>query len=268
MTTSQKVIKYLAMAFAILLMVSIISGIVSAVGLFGGFLTGDATTDELKTYEITPSTEILFLDVEIGAADLAIKEADTFRVESNLKNLTVKEKNGTLTIKEKTSLGRYNGAELTLYLPVNTEFKKAKITTGAGRFTADSLIAGDLTLELGAGEVYIDRIFASSADIDGGAGKLTIAHGSLTNLDLDMGVGQLNLTAELYGGGELDLGVGESNITLLGPEENYSVDIEKGLGCITVDGKSVSSYGKSGNGRSFIDISGGIGAIHLNFKEN
>lgn len=268
MTTLQKVIKYAALAFALFLALSIIGGIVSGVALIGGIVDSDATTDDLKTYEITPSTEILFLDVEIGAADFAIKEADAFLVESNLKNLTVEQKNGTLTVKEKTKFGRYNDATLTLYIPKDKGFKTADIVTGAGRFTADALIANELTLMLGAGEVYLKELGAtSSAHIVGGAGKLTVAGGTLTNLELEMGVGQLNLTATLYGNNELDLGVGETNITLIGPKENYSVDIEKGLGGITVDGKSVSDYGCTGNGQGFIDIDGGIGAIHLNFKE-
>ncbi|MBE6662592.1 MAG: DUF4097 domain-containing protein [Ruminococcaceae bacterium] len=268
MTTAQKIIKYLAIAFAVFLAVSIIGGILGGVALLGGIVDGDTTTDDLKTYEIDPLADIVCLDIEIGAADFAIKEADTFLVESNLKNLTVEESNGTLTIKEKTKFGRYNDTKLTLYIPKDKGFRKADIETGAGRFTADSLIANELTLELGAGEVYLNKLgAASSAHIAGGAGKLTIANGTLCNLELEMGVGQLNLTADLYGKNELDLGVGESNITLIGPEENYSVDIEKGLGGITVNGKSVSDYGRVGNGQGLVEINGGIGAIHLNFKK-
>ena len=41
MTTAQKVIKYLAIAFAIFLTVSIIGGILSAVGFLGGLLSDD-----------------------------------------------------------------------------------------------------------------------------------------------------------------------------------------------------------------------------------
>lgn len=264
MTTAQKVIKYLAMAFAVLLIVTIIGGIVSAVGLLGGFLTGDAVMDEVKTYAV--SSCITSLDIEIGAADFIIKEADSFSVESNLKNLTVREKNGTLTIAEKSHFGsRYGGAMLTLYVPAETVFEKADIVTGAGKFTADALYADTLRLVLGAGEVSIGYLSATTAaDIDGGAGKLTIAGGKLCHLDLDMGVGQLNLTSSVMGNSELDLGVGESNITLIGDEENYAIDIDKGIGSITVNGKSVSDYGSSG-GENRIEINGGIGAIHLTF---
>ena len=61
MTTFQKVIKYLAMAFALFLIVSIIGGILSMFGLFGGFFGGDAVTEDIKTYEV--SSDIQSLEV-------------------------------------------------------------------------------------------------------------------------------------------------------------------------------------------------------------
>lgn len=233
-----------------------------------GFFGGDAVTEDVKTY--TVSTDISALEVKINAADFAIKQGERFFVESNLKYLTVEDKNGILTIKETKKFGiTYTGAVLTLYLPADTVLEKANITTGAGRLTIDYLSADTMNLELGAGEVKIDTLIAASdADIDGGAGKITISGGALHNLDLDMGVGQLNLSSALTGESELDLGVGESNITVIGNKEDYKLDIEKGIGNITVDGTGVSNIKAQGNGSNSIELSGGIGAIHLKFKES
>lgn len=268
MTTFQKVIKYLAMAFAIFLAVSIIGGILRMFGLFGGFFGGDAVTEDVKTY--TVSSNIGSLEVKINAADFTIKQGESFCVESNLKNLTVEDKDGVLTIKEAKTFGTtYTGAVLTLYVPADTVFEKASITTGAGRLTVEHLSAHTMALELGAGEVKIDTLIATSdADIDGGAGKITIAGGALHDLDLDMGVGQLNLTSQLTGENEFDLGVGESNITVIGNKDDYKLDIEKGIGNINIDGASVSNMKDSGNGSNSIEISGGIGAINLDFAED
>ena len=104
-------------------------------------------------------------------------------------------------------------------------------------------------------------------DIDGGAGRITISDGALHNLDLDMGVGQLNLTSALTGESDFDLGIGESNITVIGNKDDYKLDIEKGIGNITVDGTSVSNIKEYGNGNNSIEVSGGIGAINLRFQE-
>ena len=268
MTTAQKVIKYLAIAFAIFLTVSIIGGILSMFGLFGGFFGGDAVTEDIKTYAV--SSDIQSLDVKINAADFTIKQGESFSVESNLKHLTVEDKNGVLTIKETKKFGStYTGAVLTLYVPVDTVFEKADITTGAGRLTVDHLSAGRMNFELGAGEVIIETLIATTAvDIEGGAGKITISGGALHNLDLEMGVGQFNLTSALTGECDFDLGVGESNITVIGNKDDYKLDIEKGIGNITVDGASVSNIRVQGKGNNSIEVSGGIGAINLKFKES
>ncbi len=266
MTSTQKIIRYFAVALAVLLAVSIVGGVLRMFGIFGRFFNNDAVTGEVLTYSVSP--DIKRLHVEINAADFTIKQGDRFAVESNLKYLTVEDKNGVLTIKETQKFSsKYTGALLTLFVPANTTFQKADITTGAGRLTADYLSADTLKLVLGAGEVRIDTLIAlSAADIDGGAGKITVSGGALRHLDLDMGVGQLNLTTKLTGESDLDLGIGESNITVIGNRADYRLDVEKGLGTLTVDGSVVSSIKERGNGENEIDINGGIGAINLAFK--
>ncbi len=267
MTAFQKVIKYLAMAFAIFLTVSIIGGIISLFGLFAGFFEGDAVADDIKTYAV--SSDISRLEVNINAADFSIKQGESFLVESNLKHLTVEDKNGVLYVKETKKFGStHNGALLTLYIPADTMFEKISIKTGAGKLSVEQLSADTINFELGAGEVEIESLIAASeVDIDGGAGKITIYSGSLHDLDLDMGVGQLNLTSALTGECSLDLGIGESNITVIGERENYKLDIEKGVGSITVDGTEVSDMKEKGNGGNSIDINGGIGSVNLKFKD-
>lgn len=267
MTAFQKVIKYLAMAFAIFLTVSIIGGILSAIGLFGGLFGGDSVLEDAKVYTVSDS--ITELDIRINAADFSIRQAETFSVESNLKHLTVKENDGVLTVEETKRFGiTYTDAMLVLYVPEGTVFEKVDITTGAGVVSVDTLSADSLMLEFGAGEVKIDSLTANkNAEIKGGAGKITITGTSLRDLDLEMGVGQLDLTAAVLGNSDFDLGIGESNITLIGSKEDYTVDAEKGIGNITADGESVSGSTDIGNGENSIAISGGIGAINLVFAE-
>ena len=275
MTTLQKVIKYLALAFAIFLTVSIVGGILSAVGLLGSLFSDDDAEwgdviGETKNY--TVSSEISDLNIQINAADFYIKEGNSFSVESNLKNLEVDEKNGCLTLKDLTKIklngsNAYENAVLTIWVPVGTVFDNVNIKTGAGRFTVDSLSAATIGFELGAGDVTISKLIAEkSANIEGGAGRITISNGAIKDLALKMGMGQLNLTAALTGDSELELGVGESNITLLGSKDDYELDIEKGIGNITVDGKNVTDFGSSGNGANEVDIHGGVGAINVRFN--
>ena len=163
--------------------------------------------------------------------------------------------------------GSYKGAVLTVTVPSKI-LESFTLKTGAGKFTAENLTTERINFEFGAGEVSIDSLSATkSAHIEGGAGRVTISGGALHDLDMDMGVGELSLTSALTGDCEMNLGVGESNIALLGDQDSYTLEIEKGIGAISVDGKKANDYGSFGNGANEIEIHGGIGAINITFKE-
>ena len=226
----------------------------------------DVVLDEAKTYEIT--SEIHSLDIRISAADFKIQHGDEILVESNLKYLSVSEKDGVLTIVDEEKNYNDSDAMLTLYVPNGTVFDEVDITTGAAKMTVGTLSANSLELKLGAGDVRIDSLNASSdVDIEGGVGQITIASGTLNDLTLEMGMGELNLTVAVLGDSDLKFGVGESNVTLIGCKDDYKVDIEKGLGSITVDGKTVTEYDSSGNGQNHIEIEGGVGAVNLKYQD-
>lgn len=267
MTAIQKVIKYLAVAFAILLVVTIFSGILGTVGVFSGVFGRDGVAEEVTPYPV--SSKVVSLKVDVGAADFTVGTADQFLVESNLKGLKVEEKDGTLTITQRGKIGtNYRNPVLNLWIPEGYCFQKADITTGAGRLTVDTLSAEVLDLELGAGQVTIDRLNASAkASIEGGAGKVTISGGTLRDLDLEMGVGQLNLTAAILGRSELDYGVGEANLTLVGGKEDYKITFDKGLGAGKLDGEDMVDGGVYGDGENLIAIEGGVGAVQVDFCE-
>lgn len=263
MTTAQRIIKYLAIALALLIIVGIF---VAALRMFGFFINS-GVDNESKVY--TVSEDITGLEMDINAADITLKEGEALSVESNLKYLNVEEKNGTLIVKETRKMAsNYNGAMLTLYIPKGFAFDVAEITTGAGRLTVDTLSANKLYLELGAGEVRIDELNAiSEAKIEGGAGALTISGGTLNNLKLDMGVGELDLTSAMLGSSELDYGVGKANLVLIGSKQDYRIEFDKGIGNATVEGDEMSDGSVCGDGENKIEIDGGIGSVKVTFKE-
>ena len=100
MTSLQKAIKYLAMAFAVFLIVTIIGGIIA--GLAGvSLLFSDRDEDsigEMQMYAI--NEDITSLSLSLGRARLQIKTADSFSVESNHKYISVKSEDGLLCITE------------------------------------------------------------------------------------------------------------------------------------------------------------------------
>lgn len=227
-----------------------------------------AVLDVSKTYQIT--SDIHSLEIQINAAEFIIEHGNTFSVESNLKNLSVSEKNGVLTIIDETKkTANYPEPTLKLCVPYETVFERVTIATGAAKLTADSLSANSLELKLGAGKVEFAHLNAySNIHIEGGAGEIDVISGTLNNLTLVLGVGKLDMTAALLGKSDLNFGVGSSNLTLLGSKNDYKVEVEKGIGSITIGGKTISDSGSSGNGQHHIRIQGGIGAVNVAFQES
>lgn len=267
MTSWQKAVKYCAIAFAVLLIVSIIGGILTAVGSLNFVFGSSTSVGDMKTYEV--SGDITGLYIEVGAAELVITEGNTLSVDSNLNNLTVKEDGGRLSIRETGhSFFADRRRSLVLSVPEGYIFEKAEISTGAGKVTVGSLSADELKLELGAGEVTVGSLTASkSADIDGGAGRIEINGGELHNPEIDIGAGELVYTGRIVGKGEINSGVGSSSIVLLGSRTDYRIDVSKGLGAVTVDGSKASDGDRIGSGENLVEIDNGVGAMTVGFKE-
>lgn len=266
MTPWQKAIKYAAFALAVVLCISIIGGIISALATATFLFEADDSIGETRSFSVSDDTENL--DIDINAAEFHITNGDTFTVETNNKNIEITEKNKTLYIKEKKGFWTFisQKAVLTIQIPDEKEFEKADINTGAGKVSIETLIADVLEMELGAGEMQAANLTAKTeSSIDGGAGKIDIGCGELCNLDLDMGVGELILVSRLSGESDLDLGVGSANILLDDDLTAYKLKINKGLGKATVDGQEVPDGYVYSNGDNFVNIDGGVGSIDIEF---
>ena len=270
MTTFQKVIKYLALAFAIFLIVTIFGVIIT--GLSGiSYLTSDKDTEtvgEMQNFAL--SGDISSLSVDLSGAEFTIQTADKFEVESNHKYISVKEDNGKLRIKETKKIFATSpkGIKVILSIPENFVFDDVMIDTGAGKMKIDALACDVLELSLGAGKADIKNLTANSqSKIDGGAGELNIDGGKLCNLSLDMGVGKLTLKSRIEGESELDYGVGETDLILLGSKNDYRIELDKGIGQSTFEGESMIDDSVYGTGENFIEIDGGVGEIKIEFSE-
>lgn len=270
MTSLQKAIKYLAMALAIFLCVSIIGGIIT--GLTGiSFILSSKDKEPIGKMQVYPiDDEISSLSLNLSAAKLKIKTSDKFSVESNHSYISIDSKNGELCIDETKELFSFSskGVTVILNIPNGFVFENATIDTGAGEVEIEALSANNLNLSLGAGEANIKNLTAnSSACIDGGAGELNIDGGLLCNLELDMGVGELSLKSRIEGQSSLDYGIGETKLTLLGNREDYQIEIDKGIGKAKLDGENMYDESVYGYGKNKIEIDGGIGEIDIRFSE-
>lgn len=266
MTTAQRVIKYIAIAFAALLVAAIVLGIYYGVGALLD-IGSDDSTGVMSGLEV--SGEPTSLDIDVKSVGIEIKTGDAFKLETDSRYITAKLSNGTLKIEEK-SRGWFKtdpAGELIITLPDGKNFGSVEIDAGAGVINIETLTADKIDLDLGAGAVTVDSIIATKkADIDGGAGKITVKNGDLYDLELNMGVGELDMTAKLSGKASVDCGVGKTGITLKGTAADYSIRADKGIGSAELDGEAMQSGKTYGNGASTIDIDGGVGNIEIDFE--
>lgn len=279
MTTFQKVIKYLAFAFAIFLSVSIISGILRVFVALPGFFGTSPSKSETSVYEqkdlpsaktsAASNSEITEIKAELSASSLEIKTGDSFQVDSNSKDVEYKTDNHCLVIKEKKSNlpFHWNQVKVTVTIPKGTIFQAAEIGAGAGEVIIEELIADSLKIELGAGELQAQTLIANnSARIDGGAGSASITDGALHNAVLDMGVGELDYSGTLTGFSRVDYGIGEAQLSLTGGENDYQIALDKGVGEATINGMKMGDNSVYGTGANQIEIDGGIGEIDISFQ--
>lgn len=275
MTTVQKIIKYLAIAFAIFLILNIVSGILGLIFgfsfIFGLHNRGDYIINEEIATTNFEYEYIDTLDIDVDFSNLIIKTGNEFKVEGNNNYINCRQNEGTIHIEEKGHhwFSRNNSGELVIYIPEKLEFEKAKITTGAGKINIEKIVSKRLSLEIGAGETQIGELqVENKAEIDGGAGKVTISSGTINDLDLDMGVGKVELNAKLTGNAEIDAGIGELDINIFASKDEYKIKASKGIGSINIDGKGITEDTIYGEGENYIELDGGIGNIRMNFKEN
>ncbi len=270
MTNTQKIIKYFAIAFAVLLIVSIISmaikGLSFVINVFGD--NNSVSDADLKDYKIKDVNK-LYVDVEV--ADVEVVLGDKLSLRSNHEYLKVKESDGTLCVTETDrSWEMYSEKyKILITIPQDVTLDTATINTGAGKVLLDNFKTKKLTLELGAGNAKLNKVQVTEKTVfEGGAGEISVSECSFTNLDMQIGVGECNLTAFVLGNSQVECGVGEANLTFYKTADNdYTISVNKGLGPVTVDGKSVSDEEKIGNGKNKIDVECGVGDVDIKFAD-
>lgn len=283
MNSFQRVIKYCATAFAIILAVAIISSIanlVFSIASFGRwrFTPENRNRDNNVNVDFDETfTDVTSLDIQNISGTLRIKTGDSIRVEATdvSDDFTAKvTKNGELVISEDEDGIHFFGfhfsgfgspnSKITLYLPNDFMADEVKIDTGAGDVTLENLQTDYLYISAGAGNINGYSISASRAKIDGGLGNVKFVNAVLKNADLDNGMGNLEIEGVLFGDSKIDCGIGNVNLKLFGDEKDYYLDIDSGIGTIRLNGSKISAeYKKNKGALNSIEIDGGIGDVTI-----
>ncbi len=272
MTTTQKIIKYLAIAFALFLVISIFSIIFGLSREIISSINNDKKESELLEEYTTISNNVNNIEsfkIDISNDDIEIKEGEKFEVKTNDPDVKFYHENSKVKIKsDKTFSWHINNSSrgtIIIYLPNEFNISELDLNLGAGKIDIDKIFVETLLMDLGAGTMTAKEInIYEKAAINGGAGNININSGTINNLNLKLGAGNASIQSDLTGSNTLTTGVGKLNLGLSRSKDNYRFDINKGLGNIILNDFDVSEDTLIGDGETKIKISGAVGNIIIN----
>lgn len=292
MTEFQKVIKGLAMAFAIFLAVTIISSIVMAFtgvtrGISGAFRQGASAGTHLKTeaenmVNIYKDDQIESIKISNSVGKLIVEQGTQFQVtfENAGKNMECYVNGSkTLIVKDKRHgfnwFGNWLSGEedlshtiITVQVPEGFTADRLHIDGGVGSVSIDSIAVKSLELDCGAGNLDGRNITAERVDINAGVGNITLSNVNFEGLDLDSGVGEVKIQGLLKGKNDIDAGVGNIRLDLEGSENDYDFKIDPGIGVVRInDRKQGEVKYTNKTAAHYFDIDGGIGNCSIVFSE-
>lgn len=275
MTTTQKIIKYLAIAFALFLVISIFSIIFGLSREIISSINNDKKESELLEEYTTISNNVNNIEsfkIDISNDDIEIKEGEKFEVKTNDPDVKFYHENSKVKIKsDKTfswHLSNSSRGTIIIYLPNEFNISELDLNLGAGKIDIDKIFVETLLMDLGAGTMTTKEINVyEKATINGGAGNINIYSGTINNLNLKLGAGNASIESDLIGSNTLTTGVGKLNLGLSRSKDNYKFDISKGLGNIILNDFDISEDILIGDGETKIKISGAVGNIIINTAE-
>lgn len=221
-----KIIKYIAIIFAVALSVGIIGSCVAALAAIVQGVTKDADfrpedasgavyhdengnlvvfglqiggTEETVSFTKTfKEEEIRSISVDTGAVDVIIETGDKFEVvaENVPKSYKAEIKDGVLLVYKESrpfflfSFGFFAPQQkITVTVPEGFVAEKFSVHSGSGRMEITGIHADRLLLDTGSGAVSLSQANSSRAEIDTGSGKVEVLNSSLGVTKVDSGSG-------------------------------------------------------------------------------
>lgn len=265
MSSAQKSIKYIATLFAIFLIISIFTGIVT---IFSGLISGISMIDNSTVSKINHTSHITYIDINIKYSNLKIIEGKTLKVKNNNNKIKVKLSNNKLLITDKNSVFSQNkDKKLIIYIPKDTKFDDVFIKVGFGKINIDGFKTKKLVLDLGAGKSVIRNISSDKTDIKVGAGKFEINNSILNDAKLNLGLGSVKINSDITGDSKINCGVGNVKLNLKNSIDQYTFKIKKGIGNVKINDEKTNNMKKNGTGSNYIIINGGVGSISIHTKK-
>lgn len=256
MTTFEKIVKYIATAFAAMLAVGIVVGILQGILLLIGIIGGDSgkTIDVNQSFE---AKQVRNIQVESSVGNIKIFETneDEIRIEAKkvAESFTCKlGENDTIIIRNKNTRSFIFGwfkhtSSIDIYIP-----KGLKLDV--------------VNLDLGVGDTRIEYLTASELTVDSGVGDIRITDCEIRSSEYDLGIGDIKMEDCKMGNLEAENGIGDIKLGLIGDIDDYEIEIDNGIGDNEINDKSRKYY-KEGKPMYEISCDSGIGDVKIDIRK-
>ncbi len=146
---------------------------------------------------------------------------------------------------------QYDAADIRIYLPEHFRFSETDVSMSLGWVQMNNLKTDDLKIDSYTGDFEMNDIQCQKLDLDAGVGSTKINHLSFQN--------QL----------DIDLGVGSVYVLLDGHEDEYSYNVDVGLGDVMIGDRSFSGIVDTHlnkRGHKNIDVDCGLGSVDIEME--
>jgi len=284
MSTFQRIIKYMGMAFAICLTVVIIGGICAAVMGFGKWKKSNGANKEnidIKVHSDQYDYESFeSIDLDCAAINVKVKIGSNYKVETydvpedmeiqvtDDRTLKIKSEHRGSNIfdwLDSDHWGKDSRIEITV--PEDFHGEAIKVDTGAGNIEMNGFMTDNLKIDGGAGNVRIDKVIADHVSVGNGAGNLKMDKVQFGDVELDCGAGNVEFNGAARGDFKIDGGVGNVDLRIQGVRSDYNIDVDSGIGSIRIDGKKISELEEDNRAQYELSIDGGVGSVDVDFTD-
>ncbi len=302
MSPTQKVIKYVAMAFAVGLIVTILSSILFVV-------TGISQSNRLftrKTDYIDFTKEfngVRSLDITNYSGKIYVQSSNVDQIIVEAKNvpesltaeitedhtLLVEDRNHDNFIFSLWFLDSFDDEEskITILIPRDILFESVEFDNGSGSMEVSGIQTKSFYLDGGSGGIVISDVISGAAEISSGSGTLAMDNVSIENGNINTGSGSVRITNGVFSDTEFDTGsgsfsfagalTGENSINsgsgailmeLKDSVDNYDLEIDSGSGGVWINGVKVDDENIQNNhAENGLSIESGSGDITINFAK-
>ena len=299
MNLFERIVKYAAIAFAMLLSFGIIAGILTGVLAAAGMMSEGGTFFQMEQVDMTKEfSNVKNLKVDISFGKVEIVEGDTVRVTATAipADCIIELQNETLVVeREKDGLPgglffnwkQYKKSHIVIEVPFGFVAHTAELESGAGAFLVEKLSAENLILDTGSGSFVGKQLCAMKTDMDTGSGNVTIedtAFGELTlesgsglvrmrevtahDVEFDSGSGSISIEGMLTGDCSFHTGSGRVDLLLYGERKEYRIVTELGSGSFWLDGKRIKEDTIDISAKHTLDFDTGSGSVSVEFKQH